>query len=72
MAANIEGNIEGLGIPSLRAEGWLGFDCLIVALSDEPPSVDAAKATLALFTSAEGLEGTRTGRKYSFSLPNST
>ncbi len=66
VSAVVEGDVDDLGISRLQAEGWLDFDSLIVALSDVPATVAAARSTLESFTDAEGLEGAHTGHNYRF------
>lgn len=72
VAADVEGDVDGIGIASLHADGWLDFECLIVALTEEPPSVESARAKLSSFTGAEGLEGVNTGHSYRFTPSAST
>lgn len=57
VAAEVEGDRDGLGIAALRASSRLLFDGITVALSTPPPDVDAARAMLDEFTDTSGLEG---------------
>lgn len=66
VSADVAGDVDDLGLGGLHAEGWLDFDGMIVALSDQPPTVDAAVQRLAAFTSVDGLAGVHTGHNFRF------
>jgi hypothetical protein len=57
VAAEVEGDEEGLGVPVWNLEEWLDFDCIYVQL-DGVETVEEAAARLAEFTNASGLVGT--------------
>ena len=67
VVAEVEGDVDGLGIPALRASSRLLFDGITVALSNPPPDVEAARAMLNDFTDTEGLEGYARADHYWFS-----
>jgi hypothetical protein len=65
--AELTGDIDGLGIPSIDVEGWLMFDGIVVSLSDGPRTVDEARARLCEFTDPTGLIcSATTGSGYRF------
>jgi len=55
--AEVEGDLDGLGIEALRASSRLLFDGITVALSSPPPDVQAARALLEEHTDASDLAG---------------
>ena len=64
--ADVAGDLDGLGLPALRAEAWLDFEALVVSLRERPPSVDAARSLLAAFTTVDGLTGNEERGVYRF------
>jgi hypothetical protein len=63
---DLAGDLDGLGLPALRAEAWLDFEALVVAVSDRPPTVDAARSLLGAYTSVEALTGREERGNYRF------
>ena len=55
--AEVDGDLDGLGIEAMRASSRLLFDGIAVDLVDGPPDVAAARAMLDDFTDTTGLEG---------------
>jgi hypothetical protein len=62
----VSDDVDGLGLDSLSAEGWLTFDGVRVQPETKPNTVDAARHLLAQFTDESGMFGEDCGHNYHF------
>lgn len=70
VVACVYGDIDGLGIPSLSAEGWLRFGGILVRLSERIGGSDEARARLEEFTDTTGLVRSPNPMGFDFVAPS--
>lgn len=64
VTADVEGDIDGLGLDRVTGTAWLGFEGITIALAEPPTSLDDATALLGAFTSTEWLRQDPTAPTY--------
>lgn len=57
VSAELNGDVDSLGLDDLSVEAWLDFDGIFVQPQTKPASIDAARTLLANFTDPTGLSG---------------
>ena len=65
LAVKVDGDIDGLGVPSWEVDEWLDFEGLYVQLNDVNSAVEAEER-LAQFTDSSGLTATDSGHNFKF------